>query len=86
MDPLGGIPRYWTIIFNTKNDSVQWLSQMIGYSQESSKIKVKDNQLKITQITVTQNYSVLIAQFYSLLKVTHCSSAQFYSVLKWKWK
>ena len=40
---------------------------MIGYSQESSKINVKDNQLKVTQITVTQNYSVLIAQF------THCS-------------
>ena len=38
---------------------VQWLRQMIGYSQESSKIKVKDNQLKNTQITVTQNYSVL---------------------------
>ena len=46
---------------------------MIGYSQESSKIKVKDNPLKITQITVTQNYSVLIAQFSSLLKITHCS-------------
>ena len=38
---------------------------MICYSQESIKIKVKDNQLKITQITVTQNYS--------LLNFTHCS-------------
>ena len=48
---------------------------MIGYSQESSKIKVKDNQLKITQITLTQNYS--------LLNTAHCSTlliAQSYLV------
>ena len=54
---------------------------MIGYSQESSKIKVKDNKLKISQMTVTQNYS---NDSYSKLLSAHCSIlliAQSYSLL-----